>query len=133
MLKLVKLLNLTQSDNDNEALTAIRMANKLLKSQNKTWEDVINRDKSWDAKDVHVTPFHTHTGNYNSTWGPYPKPPPAPPPPTHNPPPSPEAHASVWNDEDAKDADHYAKQKNSAEWDKFWELIQEAKRKFGLD
>jgi hypothetical protein len=36
--KLIKLLMLTTSDNDNEALSAIRMANKLLKSKNITWE-----------------------------------------------------------------------------------------------
>lgn len=37
--KIVKLLSLTQSDNDHEALSAIRMANKLLKAQDKTWSE----------------------------------------------------------------------------------------------
>lgn len=35
--RLTKLLNLTQSDNDNEALAAVRQANKLLKNKNLSW------------------------------------------------------------------------------------------------
>ena len=51
--KIVKILNLTMSENDHEALLAIRMANKILKSENKTWENFVQKaksteyDKSW--------------------------------------------------------------------------------------
>lgn len=37
--KLVKFLNLTQSDNDHEALAAIRKANEILKKNGITWDD----------------------------------------------------------------------------------------------
>lgn len=37
--KLRKLLALTMSDNDNEALNAIRHVNKLLKENNLTWDE----------------------------------------------------------------------------------------------
>lgn len=36
--KIIALLNLTQSDNDHEALLAIRKANNFLKKKNLTWE-----------------------------------------------------------------------------------------------
>jgi hypothetical protein len=36
--KIIKLLSLTQSDNDNEALSAIRMANKILRANEITWD-----------------------------------------------------------------------------------------------
>jgi hypothetical protein len=39
--RLLKFLNLTTSDNDHEALVAIRKANELLKKDNKTWTDVL--------------------------------------------------------------------------------------------
>jgi hypothetical protein len=39
--RLVKLLNLTQSTNDGEALNAIRMANALLKREGKHWLDIV--------------------------------------------------------------------------------------------
>lgn len=39
--KLEKLLNLTQSDNDHEALSAIRRANELLKAAKRSWWDVM--------------------------------------------------------------------------------------------
>lgn len=38
--KLIKLLNLTSSPNDHEALSAIRMANKALKSSDLSWENL---------------------------------------------------------------------------------------------
>jgi hypothetical protein len=38
--KLIKILNLTTSDSDGEALAAIRTANSLLKKSGKTWEDM---------------------------------------------------------------------------------------------
>lgn len=42
--KLKKLLALTTSDNDNEALAAIRQANKILKDADKTWDEVLEAD-----------------------------------------------------------------------------------------
>ena len=40
--KLRKLLNLTTSDNDHEALSSIRVANKLLSDSGLTWCQVLN-------------------------------------------------------------------------------------------
>jgi hypothetical protein len=40
--KLVKLLNLTQSQATHEALAAARAANKMLAAEGVTWDDVIN-------------------------------------------------------------------------------------------
>lgn len=39
--RLVKLLNLTTSDNDHEALSAMRMANKIVREAGKRWNDLI--------------------------------------------------------------------------------------------
>lgn len=44
--KLKKLLALTASDNDNEALAAIRHANRILKETPKTWPELICADLS---------------------------------------------------------------------------------------
>lgn len=41
---LIKLLNMTTSDHDNEALTAIRRSNALLKQSNLSWDDLIPVD-----------------------------------------------------------------------------------------
>lgn len=49
--KIIKLLALTQSSNDNEALSAIRKANALLKENNKTWESLFKSnqvDPAWE-------------------------------------------------------------------------------------
>lgn len=43
--KLIKLLMLTQSDQDGEALSAIRKANDLLKKSNKNWEEFLSPQK----------------------------------------------------------------------------------------
>lgn len=40
--KIIALLNLTQSDNDNECLSAIRHANKLLKKENMDWNSLFD-------------------------------------------------------------------------------------------
>jgi len=39
--RLAKLLSLTQSDNDSEALSAMRMANGMLKKENMTWQQIL--------------------------------------------------------------------------------------------
>lgn len=40
--QLIKILNLTQSDSDGEALTAIRMVNQKIKAAGLTWEILIS-------------------------------------------------------------------------------------------
>lgn len=40
--QLVKILNLTQSDSDGEALNALRMANSKLKAADLTWQDILS-------------------------------------------------------------------------------------------
>lgn len=40
--RLTKLLAMTTSDNDGEALNAMRMANALIKAADKTWADVLS-------------------------------------------------------------------------------------------
>jgi hypothetical protein len=42
--RLAKLLSMTSSDQDGEALTAIRKANELLRLNNKSWSDVLGSD-----------------------------------------------------------------------------------------
>ena len=42
--RLVKILNLTSSENDHEALVAIRHANKLLLKESLTWGKLLQRD-----------------------------------------------------------------------------------------
>lgn len=39
--RLVKLLNLSASDNDNEALSAIRLANQLVRKNGLTWQSIV--------------------------------------------------------------------------------------------
>jgi len=41
--KLKKLMQLTQSDNDNEALAALRKANAIIKSTSADWERILSR------------------------------------------------------------------------------------------
>lgn len=45
--KLKKILELTNSDNDNEALLAMRHANKILKDEGKTWSDIFHEADFW--------------------------------------------------------------------------------------
>lgn len=40
--RLIKFLNLTSSDSDNEAMVALRMALKILKKENLTWEKLLS-------------------------------------------------------------------------------------------
>lgn len=42
MAKLIMIMRRTEVDNDNEAVVALRMANRMLKADGKTWEDVLN-------------------------------------------------------------------------------------------
>lgn len=47
--RLIALLNLSTSDNDNEALSATRHANAWLKKNGLRWEDVLGSSKSYSA------------------------------------------------------------------------------------
>jgi hypothetical protein len=49
MQKIIKLLNLSTSDFDGEALSAIRKANALLKAANKTWDSFLFIDTKSDS------------------------------------------------------------------------------------
>ena len=49
--KLLKFLNLTTSDSDGEALNAIRMANKYLKANGLSWDQVVNCEGVEKPKD----------------------------------------------------------------------------------
>jgi len=42
--KLIKLLNLTSSNSDGEALNALRIANKMLTENNITWQQIVTGD-----------------------------------------------------------------------------------------
>lgn len=61
--KMTKLLALTASDNDGEALNAIRAANRILKKEKLSWEKFLDvagsKQKSQDAH-----------GFYRPPWGP---------------------------------------------------------------
>lgn len=51
--KLVKLLNLTASDQDGEALAAVRIATKIIKEAGLTWEQIISGDlKNYKTTEV---------------------------------------------------------------------------------
>jgi hypothetical protein len=46
--KFHKLMNLTQSDNDNEALAALRKANSMLKHSKLTWKDILDEAEKFE-------------------------------------------------------------------------------------
>lgn len=51
--KIIKLLNMTTSDNDHEALTAMRMVNAILKKNNVAWEQLfLGKAKDQDMQDL---------------------------------------------------------------------------------
>jgi hypothetical protein len=53
--KLIKLLNLTTSSNDHEALQAIRFANKILENNKLTWDDLITINAMTQKAEPYVT------------------------------------------------------------------------------
>lgn len=65
--KLIRILELTQSNEDAEALTAIRLANKLLAKNGTTWELVVGQ---------HNPPKHETKFTYSYETQPKPQPPP---------------------------------------------------------
>lgn len=54
--KLSKMMGLTMSDQDGEALNAIRLANKVLKDNKLTWDDVFKRLITVDVEEVESEP-----------------------------------------------------------------------------
>lgn len=64
--RLIALLNLTTSDNDNEALSAIRHANAMLKKNGKSWVNVIGLTHATSVPPKRpTTPPPTYR---NTTW-----------------------------------------------------------------
>lgn len=54
--RLERLLNLTGSDNDHEALSAIRAANAMLQKANKRWGDILGNA----GYSIHQDPFQSN-------------------------------------------------------------------------
>lgn len=49
--KFIKTIALTSSDKDGEVLNAIKICNKILKEENKTWEEIFNYNKFIELED----------------------------------------------------------------------------------
>lgn len=64
--KLIKILNLTQSDSDGEALTALRMANNMLKKHGKTWEQVISSTPTQVQNNYRASHYEDVVRKYNA-------------------------------------------------------------------
>lgn len=70
--KLIKLLGLTTSSNDHEALAAIRKVNSFLSEDNKTWEEVFAEQPTAEfiqLKNSHlglIQHYKALEGKYNS-------------------------------------------------------------------
>jgi hypothetical protein len=74
--RLAKLLELTRSNSDGEALTAMRMANAMLKAANKSWSDILLPQKQptppprpepeWDNFERHVRGHGGNAGNIHT-------------------------------------------------------------------
>jgi hypothetical protein len=77
-IKLIKLLMLSTSDSDGEALSAIRHANQLVKKSNLTWEDVIKKGNYKKKRSLAPPPRKPDPPPKPPER---PKPPPPPPPP----------------------------------------------------
>lgn len=57
---LVKILNLTQSDSDGEALSAIRKANKALKDAGLTWDTALKPERNKEPERTRQHSFYEH-------------------------------------------------------------------------
>ena len=68
--RLIRLLGMTDSDQDAEALTAVRMSNALLRAQGLTWKDVIDPSGTvqQDGGDPAEEPY------FNEDWSMGPRP-----------------------------------------------------------
>lgn len=77
--KLIKMLNMTTSSNEGEALTALRMANKHLKEQKWTWDELL-RGKITVAADPFMSAPIPQARNSGFGFYQQPAPPPPPPP-----------------------------------------------------
>lgn len=57
--QLIKILNMTQSDSDNEALTALRIAQSHIKKAGESWESLLGPKKQ------HKSAFKDISGSYD--------------------------------------------------------------------
>jgi len=71
MTKLVRIMRMTESSSDGEALNALRLANRMLKAEGKTWEDIIGARVGAAnplSPDYRQPPSQRRTGD-TSRWG----------------------------------------------------------------
>ena len=68
--RLVRLLRMTESDQDAEVLTAIRKSNAMLRAHDKTWADVVGAPKDVDPEPEPEPGFLT----LNDDWSMEPRP-----------------------------------------------------------
>lgn len=61
--RLTKLMALTTSDNDGEALNALRMANKMLMAERLTWEEILGETRQQISISIHRQPMN---GSYEA-------------------------------------------------------------------
>ena len=69
--KIIKLLNLTTSDNDNESLSALRLANKLLRKSNTSWDQFFSPTSSYQSHDYSSYHRENSVENFEMTFGKY--------------------------------------------------------------
>ncbi len=75
--RLLKLVGMTGSSADGEALTALRMSQKLMRELGICWGDIFEGKLCLGDSSIRLKPFH-HTATYGAY--PYPSAPPRPPP-----------------------------------------------------
>lgn len=65
--KIIKLLKLSSSNNDNEALLAIKTANQILKKNNATWDDLFKLEENiiYNHGDFHKKDFYEQECGYS--------------------------------------------------------------------
>jgi hypothetical protein len=66
--RLIQLLGMTDSQHDSEALNAIRLANKLLKEANVTWEQLLNAATSHSAAQSQQAQAKPKRETWHSDW-----------------------------------------------------------------
>lgn len=65
--RFLKLMMMTTSDADGEALNALRMANAMLKAEKKTWDDVLTQETVVNINLRQRTPTH-YTQQKEEDW-----------------------------------------------------------------
>lgn len=75
--KLVKFLRMTESDQDGEALNAIRMANRMVKAARLTWGDVLRTTATAPSPSAYGSPdYRTPPSKRGKAYGAAHRPPP---------------------------------------------------------